>query len=229
LKRYEEGNAFFLKGGEWLRMNKKVFLIIFIIIFFIAATYIMEFTGNNDHLAEEEASEIADLEQENEKLRQEVTQLEESLFEARKFIYDSELASSYLPFGDATEIIFREIDESKYILIYQAGSDHYLHISQGPRPMQEMQLTIPTFDPEHGITRDIIGYNGIYYSGGIITDPEINEVRVTQDGMEHHAEIFKVDDHVRGWYVIFEDDSNDSYEKTTVQALNEEEEVLWEG
>src|SRR5699024_12298868 len=69
--------------------------------------------------------------------------------------------------------------------------------------------------PEHGITRDIIGYNGIYYSGGIITDPEINEVRVTQDGMEHHAEIFKVDDHVRGWYVIFEDDSNDSYEKTT--------------
>ncbi|MBP1970934.1 hypothetical protein J2Z83_003070 [Virgibacillus natechei] len=211
-----------------MKVNKNIILVICIVIFFIVATYFIEPTEGNDSPGE--SDNVTNIENENEKLKQDIEHLEESLFEAEKYIYDSELASDYLPFAEK-EIIYKEIEERKYVILYKSEvggqiENHLLVVSD--KPNFKAFLTVPSLNPTNGITMDYIGDAEYNYFGGIITDKEVKKVQVLQNEKVHEANIFKVDEDIYGWYSIFERDDKDRRDKLRIEALDENDVILWQ-
>lgn len=210
---------------------KKLIWVVAIIALVIAA---LSFMDPVDHVNPNDLKVVTDLEKENIQLQQEIERLEDSLFESRKFIYDSDLANEYFK-DPETEILHKGIEETKYVILYSDKQGTHLNVTS-KEPRYEILLTVPTLDPEDGITFDYIGLGDWYigsgihnhFFGGVITNKKIKEVHVSFNGEVYEANIFKVNDNMNGWYSIFKKSSTLDENKIITQALDENGFVIWE-
>ncbi|RYG71286.1 hypothetical protein EU245_14555 [Lentibacillus lipolyticus] len=214
-----------------MKVNKNMILVIFIVLFFVVITYFIEPVDSN--VSSGESNHINDLEKENAQLKQDIESLEESLFKAEKFLFDSDLASDYLdylPF-QKTEILYKKIEDTKYVILFMNDVDKYLAIALD-EPHLDIFLTIPSLNPTNGITMDYLGNSEYNYFGGIITDKNIKKVQVLQDTKVHKANIFKMEDGIYGWYSIFENVSGVSRDSPPdnmrIKAFDENDAILWQ-
>ncbi len=215
-------------------MNKKAILVIFAVIFFVSVTYFIDTDGNNVPL--DEVNSLTNLEKENNKLKEEIVYLKQdvetlkqSLFEAEKFILDSERASDYLPSSEA-EILYKDIGDTRYFVLFRDKAEKYLTVASA-KPRFDISFTIPSLNPTNGITMDYIRDTEYNYFGGIITDKNIKEIQVLQDKKVHKAIIFKLKDNIYGWYSIFQSKREvmgDSPDNIRIQALGEDDVILWQ-
>lgn len=177
---------------------------------------------------------VTNLEKENDYLKQDIEQIEDSLFESRKFIFNSDLVNNYLP-DPESEILYKEIEETKYVILYRDRLSIHLNVTS-KEPRFEILLCIPTLDPDDGITMDYIGLGNRYmksgleghFFGGVITNKEIKDVHVSFNGEIYKASIFKVDENMYGWYSIFNESSTLDEGMAKIQALNENGTIRWE-
>lgn len=176
---------------------------------------------------------VTDLEREIDQLKQDIDRLEDSLFESKKFIFDSNVAKDYFP---ETEILYKEIEETKYVMFFRDVQGIHLNVAS-KEPRYESFLSVPTLDPVDGITFDYNGIgedpfdnNGImnHSFGGVITNNEIKDVNVSFNGEVYKANIFKVDDNMYGWYSIFKKTSAMDENTIKTQALDENGYIIWQ-
>ncbi|MCZ8540202.1 hypothetical protein [Psychrobacillus psychrodurans] len=156
-----------------------------------------------------------------------------SLFESKKFIFDSNLAKDYYP---ETEILYKGIEDTKYVILFRDVQGNHLNVAS-KEARYESFLSVPTLDPIDGITLD---YNGIgedpfdksrimnHSFGGVITNNEIKDVHVSFNGEVYEANIFKVDDNIYGWYSIFKKKSAMDENMIKIHALDEDGVITWE-
>jgi len=216
-----------------VKKSKEIILGVTIIALVIAVLSFID-PVDNEVVSTNDFDFANDLEKENDNLRHDIEWLEDSLFESRKFIFDSNLAKDYFP-DPETEILYKEIEETKYVILYKDVQGSHLIVTT-KEPRYETLLTIPTLDPDDGITLDYIGLgedpfvdSGImnHSFGGVITNNEIKDVHVSFSGEVYKAHIFKVDDNMFGWYSIFKKTSTVD-ENTKIYALDEDGYIIWE-
>jgi len=189
---------------------------------------------DNEVVAPTNHDDVTDLEKENNNLKQDIEWLEDSLFESRKFIYDSNLAKDYFP-DPETEILYKGIEETKYVILFRDVQGNHLNVAS-KEPRFEIILGVPTLDPVDGITMAYTGLgdrnvnSGIenHFFGGVITNNEIKDVHVSFNGEVYKANIFKVDDNMYGWYSIFNKSSTLEENTVITQALDEDGLIIWE-
>ncbi len=205
-----------------MKAGTKIFLVIVVLLaVVIISNYFIEPVESDDATLEF-AKELAQLEKEKDYLMQEIQFFKDSLFETKKFIFDSHLASEYLLSSPSTEILYKEIEEDKYVILFKDEQGNHLIVSS-KEPSLDVLLTIPTMNPEEGITSDYLGDSNYHYLGGIITDSKIKKVNVFLNGEVHEADIFQVDDHSYGWYSVFENKTEavDKEDKLRIEARDE--------
>lgn len=217
-----------------MKKSKEIILWVTIIALVIAVLSFIDPVDNED-VRTNDLDIVTDLEKENDNLKQDIEWLEDSLFESRKYIFDSNLANDYFP-DPETEILYKGIEETKYVILYKDVQGNHLYVTS-KEPGYEILLTIPTLDPDDGITWDYIGLgenpfdnNGIvnHFFGGIITNMEIKDVHVSFNGEVYKANIFKVDDNMYGWYSIYKKSSALDENTIKIQALDEDGFIIWE-
>ncbi|TQR16117.1 hypothetical protein [Psychrobacillus vulpis] len=212
---------------------KKVILWVGIIAIVIAALSFIDPVDNED-VSPNDLDVVKDLEKENDYLKQDIEWLEDSLFESRKFIIDSNLAKDYFP-DPETEILYKGIEETKYVILYRDEMGNNLNVTS-KEPRFEIILGVPTLAPVDGITMAYTGLgernvdNGIenHFFGGVITNNEIKDVHVSFNGEVYKANIFKVDNNMYGWYSIFKKSSTLEENTVITQALDEDGLIIWE-
>lgn len=156
------------------------------------------------------------------------------MFESRKFIFDSDLAKDYFP-DPETEILYKEIEETKYVILYRDWLGIHLNITS-KEPRFEILLSVPTLDPDDGMTVNYIGLgdrhidSGIenHFFGGVINNNEIKDVHISFNGEVYEANIFKIDDNMNGWYSVFKKLSTLDENTFKIQALDEDGLLIWE-
>lgn len=213
---------------------KKLIWVVAIIALVITALSFMDPVDNEDNVNPNDLKVVTDLEKENIQLQQEIERLEDSLFESRKFIVDSDLANEYFK-DPETEILYKGIEETKYAILYSDKQGTHLNVTSN-EPRFEILLTVPTLDPEDGITFDYIGLGDRYmdsgienhFFGGVITNKEIKDVHVLFNGEVYEADIFEVEDDLKGWYSIFKKSTTLDENTIITQALDENGYVIWE-
>ncbi|MFJ7973655.1 hypothetical protein [Psychrobacillus sp. NPDC096389] len=213
---------------------KKLIWVVAIIALVIVALSFIDPVNNEDNVNPNDLKVVTDLEKENIQLKQDIEWLEHSLFETRKFIYDSDLANEYFK-DPETEILYKEIEETKYVILYSDKLGIHLNVTSN-EPRFEILLTVPTLDPEDGITFDYTGLGDRYmdsgienhFFGGVITNKEIKDVQVSINGEVYEANIFEVDDNMRGWYSIFKKSFTLDESIVKTQALDENGFAIWE-
>ncbi|MEK3954498.1 hypothetical protein [Psychrobacillus sp. FSL K6-1464] len=216
-----------------MKKRNEIFFGLTIIALVIAVLSFIDPVDNKD-VTPTNQDDVTDLEKENEHLKQDIKGLEDSLFESKKYIFDSNLAKDY--FSDPeTEILYKEIEETKYVIVYIDVHGNHLYVSS-KEPWYEILLTIPTLEPDDGITWDYIGMgnsfddNGItnHFLGGIITNNEIKDVHVSFNGEVYEANIFKINENMYGWYSIYKKSSGLDENTVKIQALDEDGFIMWQ-
>ncbi|MFD1362174.1 hypothetical protein, partial [Lentibacillus salinarum] len=170
-----------------MRINKNVVLVIIVIVFFVVVTYFIDTDESNVPPSETNSEtnpvkEIEKLKQKNAYLNQDIETIKKSLFEAEKFIFDSELASDYLNDYRSfpqSKILYKQIEDTKYIILFKDKVETHLVVALD-EPRFDIFLNIPSLSPANGITVDYMEGSEYSYFGGIITDKEIKKVQVSQ-------------------------------------------------
>ncbi|NME07810.1 hypothetical protein [Psychrobacillus sp. BL-248-WT-3] len=216
-----------------MKKRNEIFFGLTIIALVIAVLSFIDPVDNKD-VTPTNQDDVTDLEKENEHLKQDIKGLEDSLFESKKYIFDSNLAKDY--FSDPeTEILYKEIEETKYVIVYIDGHGNHLYVSS-KEPWYEILLTIPTLEPDDGITWDYIGMGNSFddkgitnhFLGGIITNNEIKDVHVSFNGEVYEADIFKINENMYGWYSIYKKSSGLDENTLKIQALDEDGFIMWQ-
>ena len=114
------------------------------------------------------------------------------------------------------------------MILFKDEQGNHLIVSS-KEPSFDVLLTIPTMNPEEGITSDYLGDSNYRYLGGIITDSRIKKVNIFLNGEVHEADIFQVDDHSYGWYSVFENKTEavDKEDKLRIEARDEHGAIIW--
>lgn len=219
-----------------LKVNKKTIFVAVIMVFFVGAVYFIESSGNVEPLTESEQITYKSDTDESEQiimhmrdgielLNQDIKKLEQSLFDAERYIYNTELASDYLPFPDS-EILYKEVQETQYLILFTHKHGNELLFGSKELGFNAL-LTLSNSDD--GISVANTGVHDYHYFGGIITDNEIKEVEIIQNANIHHrANIFKVNEETYAWYSIIEDGRlKDKDDQFKIKALDQNDRVLW--
>lgn len=215
-----------------MKKRKEVIFGVTIIVLVIAVLSFIDPVDNGD-VSSKDLDVVTDLEKEIDQLKQDIEGLEDSLFESKKFIFDSNLAKDYFP---ETEILYKGIEDTKYVILFRDVQGNHLNIAS-KEARYESFLSVPTLDPIDGITLDYKGIgedpfdnSGImnHSFGGVITNNEIKDVHVSFNGEVYEANIFKVDDNMYGWYSIFKETSTMDENTIKIHALDEEGVITWE-
>ncbi|MFD1607517.1 hypothetical protein [Oceanobacillus luteolus] len=220
-----------------MNLNKKIIFVVVGIVIFVGAAYFITPSGNVESLTESEETTTKDEEDESEQiimhmedgielLNQEIKELEQSLFDAERYIYNTELANDYLPFPDS-EILYKEVQDTQYLILFTHKQDNELLFGSKELGFNAI-LSLPP--PDDGISVANTGVQDYHYFGGLITNNEIKEVEIIQNVKFHHkADIFQVDEDTYGWYIIVEDGRLENKDdQFKIKALNQNHEVVWD-
>ena len=217
-----------------MKKRKEIIFGVTTIVLVIAVLSFIDPVDNGD-VSSNDLDVVTDLDKEIDQLKQDIDGLEDSLFGAKKFIFDSNLAKDYFP-DPETEILYKGIAETKYVILYRDVQGIHLNVAS-KEPRYESFLSVPTLDPVDGITLDYIGLgedpfdnSGImnHSFGGVITNNEIKDVHVSFNGEVYEANIFKVDDNMYGWYSIFKKTSAMDENTIKIHGLDEDGVITWE-
>ncbi|MFS0673749.1 hypothetical protein [Ornithinibacillus sp. 179-J 7C1 HS] len=219
-----------------MRINKNVILIIFIIAFFVSATYFIEPAESEDvipDLSDEEElnmleemyselhSDYLNIHYENENLKQE-------MFEMKKNILESNLLSNFLPHPESTEILHKKLEENKISVFYKDEIGNHLMVSS-KKPSFDGNIKLNSLNPKDGFNWEQVSYSSYILFGGSITNNQIEKVQVKQGYRVYEADILKINDNHSAWYSIFVKESTSNEPETIkIEALDKNGIILWE-
>ena len=121
---------------------------------------------------------------ENENLKQE-------MFEMKRNIFESSLQSSdFLPHPESTRIIYEQLEENLVTIFYEDHLGYHLQVSD---PNFNGSLTIHSMNTNDGINYEYDNYTGHVLFGGVITNNQIEKVKLAQ-GQVFDASILEIND-----------------------------------
>ncbi|WP_067725576.1 hypothetical protein [Oceanobacillus damuensis] len=225
-----------------MKMDKKVLLLIPIILFVIVANYFIEPVEESEDSGPDDSEEITklkkelnqlsidylNLEGENENLELQIEGLNNSMFEISKFILQSDIANDFLT--ESTEIIYKEFEEDKFIVLYKSETGNRLLVSSR-EPNFGGHLDFPTLNPENGFNWEGGMGPDLSFFGGVITENKIKQVRVLQNDKVHEADIIKIAENLNIWYSIFDYEKksiSDDPDTLKIEAIDNDGVILWE-
>ncbi len=216
--------------------GKYISLFVVATILVLIATYYKEPVKSENIIQEDEAvsrvidSEFRDfniaylnMEGENRKLKEEITNLHERNFDLEKLILNSDKLMETFAYPESTKIIYKEIKEKEYLLLYRDERGKHLAINS---PGEWRYINFNYLVEHEGL--NWTGHNGFY--AGFIKDNDINKIIVKENEKVYDAEIIKLNDGTQLWYSIYEHDVKYSGEpdKMKIEALDIDGEVIWE-
>ncbi|MFD1608731.1 hypothetical protein [Oceanobacillus luteolus] len=225
-----------------MKKNKKIILVITIILFMVAGSYFIE-SAESEVSNPEESEEMKKLQKEfnqlsidylnlqgeNEELQDHINWLYEENFETYKSIYESDFANEYI--GESSEIIHKEIEEDKYILLVENETGFLISVwlkgQESP-----LFLEFSSLSPEEGFDwggGQVLGpWQDHNFYGGIITENEIQQVNLVQNEKIHEAEIVKIDNNLSIWYSLFDYETSIEPDQIKIEALDNDGLIVWE-
>lgn len=236
-----EENRKAIRGHE-MKNNKTLFLIIGIILFMVVGSYFIGPTEQEEAQPEEteetrnlkrdfDQLSIDHLNLQGEKsiLEDEIARLNEDIFDLNKFILESDLADDFI--STSAEMIHKEFEDDKLVIFYET-EEGYLFGMSSRTGNRSGSLLFNTLTTEGGIDWHGGPYGMDYnFYGGLITDNQIQQVKISNNDEVHIADIVEVKDDLRIWYSMFDYESKSlqsEAEKIKVQALDSNNEVIWE-
>ena len=174
------------------------------------------------------------LKEENKELKKETEHFNEkfnsNMFGLMSIIVDSDSISEILPYPESTEILYKEIQEKEFTIIYKDKTGYNLNFSSIKSGYVSHW---PLFQIEP--TDDINWTGGTshneYFLGGFITDTEIKTVQVYENDEVHETNIIELTDNTSVWYTIFDYERKSTPEdadQIKIEALDKDGIILWE-
>ncbi|WP_088033248.1 hypothetical protein [Evansella clarkii] len=233
-----------MEKKQYLSMLAIVVLISFVVIFFREPVQSeknindigeespieREFIKDEEEYTEIEPLEYINLQSENRMLKEEIERLENELFDSNfrfvKRFMNSDLVYEIVPYPESTEILYKEVEEDRYVLFYTDETGFNLRVSSLEDRITE-QFYFYGLNPTDNF--NWFGGGSIY--NGFIGDNQIQSVRVIQNETVYDAKIITINENMRVWYSIIDYERksvSEQPDKIRIEALNEEGEVIWQ-
>ncbi|TMW72781.1 hypothetical protein [Alteribacter natronophilus] len=168
------------------------------------------------------------IEAENRALKEQLEWMEEELFitnfENMKLRIKGGVVQEDLPYPETAEILYQDVEEEKYVLLYKDERGFHLIVSL-------LENRIWEYFGFYGLNtaEDFNWSIGVSNPHGFISDPDITSVQVLEDEEVWESEIITVNKDLRVWYSLADTDmptNSDEPENLRIEALDEAGNVI---
>mgnify|MGYP001159196200 CR=1 FL=1 len=221
-------------------MNKKLFLVLAIILFIVGANYFIDPVEMEESLPEESEEmkklqkeynqlslDYINLKAEKEELQNQMESIHADYFD--RYIYAFGYQDESL--GESSEPLHEEFGEDKYVSLIEDDFGFQLFVwVRGQEYPFYIDFSTLNQENEFDVGPFVSGED-VAVLGGIATNDQFEDVFVLQDDMKHGADVIQIEDDLFVWYSILdfeEDGSTDRLAGVRVEVHDSNGKVLWE-